>query len=474
VPEADLHYLTLTELSARFDARELSPVEVTEALLERIERLEGRLRAWVRVLPETALAQARQAEREITAGAQRGPLHGVPIGVKDLCAIRGVPTTCDTRVLADWIPDHDATVVERLVQAGAVILGKLQLTEGAYATHHPDIAPPVNPWDETRWTGVSSSGSAVATAAGLCYGSLGTDTGGSIRFPSACCGLVGIKPTYGRVSRHGVFPLAASLDHVGPIARCTADAAALLGAIAGWDPSDPTSRPEPVPDCLASLDQGIAGVRIGVDEDYCTRSVHPEVSSAVLAAAGVLRDCGAEIRQISVPDVEEIIRGWMPVTTAEAAVAHQKTFPARADDYGPAFREFLEGGLRVTGLEYAKAHHERLTWSGRLAEVFQAVDLILCPSVITPPLSTELLNRVALDSEARVVAMKFTAPYDFSGSPTISIPCGFSSEGLPLSLQLVARHLEEPLLCRAGHAFEHATEWHARHPALEEAVERRP
>lgn len=472
MPEADLHYLTLTELSARFGARELSPVEVTRALLERIERLDGKLRAWVRVLPEAALAQAQQAEREIAAGSQRGPLHGVPIGVKDLCAMRGVPTTCGTRVLADWVPDHDATVVERLVQAGAVILGKLQLSEGASAIHHPDVDPPVNPWDETRWTGVSSSGSAVATAAGLCYGSLGTDTGGSIRFPSACCSLVGIKPTYGRVSRHGVFPLAASLDHVGPIARCTADAAALLGTIAGWDPSDPTSRPEPVPDYLACLDQGIAGVRIGVDQHYCTSSVHPEVSSAVLAAAGVLRDCGAEIREISMPDVEEIVRAWMPVTTAEAAVAHRKTFPARADDYGPAFREFLEGGLRVTGIEYAKAHQARLAWSGALAEVFAAVDLILCPSAVTPPLPTELMNRAAPDADARVVAMKFTAPYDFSGSPTLSLPCGFSSEGLPLSLQLIARHLDEPLLCRAGRAFEQATEWHTRHPEAVEAVQR--
>ena len=466
VPESDLHYLTLTELSARLEARELSPVEVTRALLERIERLDGRLHAWARVLPEAALAQSRQAEREIAAGSRRGPLHGVPIGVKDLCATSGVPTACGTRVLADWVPDHDATVVERLVRAGAVILGKLQLSEGAFATHPPDVAPPVNPWDETRWTGTSSSGSAVATAAGLCFGSLGTDTGGSIRFPSACCGLVGIKPTYGRVSRHGVFPLAASLDHVGPITRSTADAAAMLAAIAGWDPKDPTSRREPVPDYLGSLDQGIAGVRIGLDERHCTESVHPEVSRAVLEAAEVLRGCGAEIRQLPMPDVEEITRAWMQVTAAEAALAHRNLYPARADDYGPVFREFLDAGLRVTGTEYAEAHQERLEWSGRLAEVFDAVDLILSPSAFAPPLSVELLGDFDLDPDALVVAMKFTAPYDFSGSPTLSLPCGFSSEGLPLGLQLIARHLEEPLLCRAGRAFEQATGWHARHPEL--------
>jgi amidase len=417
---SDLHYLSLTELSSRLRSRELSPVEVTESLLERIERLDGELRSFVTVLAESAREQAAEAEAEIGRGQIRGPLHGVPVGVKDLCATKGVRTTCGTAVLADWVPNYDATVVERLVAAGAVILGKLKLTEGAFAAHHPDVIPPVNPWSAEHWTGVSSSGSGVATAAGLCYGSLGTDTGGSIRFPSACNGLVGIKPTYGRVSRYGAFPLSDSLDHVGPITRSVGDAAAMLGVIAGFDPQDPTSRREPVPDYRAGLASGVRGVRIGIDEAYCTEGVDDELSAAVLAAAEVLRERGAEIRAIEMPPIREVAEGWTPFTAVEAALAHRATFPARAGEYGPTLRALLEKGLSVTGMEY----------------------------------SPEAVGEV----------LRFTAPFDFSGSPTITLPCGFSAEGLPLGLQLVSRHLEEELLCRVGVGYEQATDWHTRHP----------
>jgi amidase len=441
-------------------------VEVTRTLLERIDRLDAGLHSYVTVLPDSALAQAAKAESELARGDVRSPLHGVPLGIKDLCATKGVRTTCGTTVLSDWIPDHDATVVERLADAGAVILGKLKLTEGAFAEHHPDVAAPVNPWNAERWTGVSSSGSGVATAAGLCYGSLGTDTGGSIRYPSACNGIVGIKPTYGRVSRYGVFPLSVSLDHVGPMTRSTADAAALLEVIAGFDPRDPTSRREPTVRYGARLDAGIRGVRIGIDEHYCTESVDAQVSEAALACADEFRKLGAETRSITLPPIDRLLRDWTPFTAVEAALAHRETFPAQADRYGPALRGLLEAGLRVTGTEYARIQSERETFRGRLAEIFEEVDLILCPSVISPPPPLALMKALVDDSELLAPALKFTAPFDFSGSPTLSVPNGFTEDGLPLSLQLVARHLDEELLCRAGFAYEQATEWHSRHPPL--------
>src|ERR1700682_2289333 len=268
MPTRDLHYCELVEIGQRIQKRELSPVEATQAQLDRIARLDGQLKSYAYVMASSALEQAHAAEREIGSGKVRGPLHGVPIAVKDLCWTKDAPTAAGMRIYRDNRPTQDATVVARLKEAGAVILGKLQLTEGAYADHHPDIDPPRNPWDATLWPGASSSGSGVATAAGLCYGSLGSDTGGSIRFPSAANSVTGVKPTWGRVSRHGIFPLAESLDHIGPMARSAADAAAVLGIIAGTDANDPTSLLAPVPDYLAEIGGGLRGVRIGIDATF--------------------------------------------------------------------------------------------------------------------------------------------------------------------------------------------------------------
>src|SRR3984957_5581500 len=262
---SDLHFLDLTEMSRRIHSREISPVEATKGLLARIERLDGQLRSYAYVMAEAALLHARAAEAEILRGEIRGPLHGVPIAVKDLCWTQGVPTAAGTTIYKDFRPTEDATVVRKLYAAGAIILGKLQLTEGAWAEHHPQIPPPVNPWNAAHWSGASSSGSGVATAAGLCYGSLGSDTGGSIRFPCAANGVTGIKPTWGRVSRYGVFELAATLDHIGPMTRSAADAAAMLAAIAGPDVNDPTALQAAGPNYMADLGGGLRGVRVGVD-----------------------------------------------------------------------------------------------------------------------------------------------------------------------------------------------------------------
>ncbi len=468
---SDLAFMSAVELGARLRARDLSPVEVTRAVLDRIARLDPTLHSYVTVLPASALAEARVAEAEIARGGWRGPLHGVPIAVKDLCATKGVRTTAGTRV-ADGVPDFDAAVVERLRATGAVLLGKLAMTEGAYATHHPSVTPPVNPWRADVSPGASSSGSGVATAAGLCYASLGSDTGGSIRFPSAWCGIVGLKPTWGRVPRHGVFPLAETLDHIGPMTRSVADAAHVLAAIAGADPRDPTASPVPVADYAAALAQGLRGLRIGVDERFNATGAAPRVADAVHAALDVLAKQGAERRRVRVPDTSGAIRAWVPLCATEAALAHRETFPARADEYGPPFRAFLEDGRRLTATDYAQAHLARLDFAGRLAAIFDEIDLLACPSAPVPPPPRAIVSdSVPIDWKQLEPLLAFTAPFDCSGSPTLSIPCGFTDDGLPLSVQLVGRAFDCASLVRAGHAYELATSWHSRRPP-EPATER--
>ena len=346
VPVADvpLHYLSLSDVCRRLKSGEFSAVAVTEAMLARIERLDPELKAYVTVTGEQALAQAAALDTRRANGEPLGPLHGVPIALKDLLWTGDVVTTCGTRVLADWLPPEDATVVTRLKAAGAVILGKVKLTEGAFSNHHPDVAPPVNPWAAERWTGVSSSGSGVSVAAGLAFGALGSDTGGSIRFPSACCGLVGIKPTYGRVSRHGAFPLAESLDHIGPMTRTVEDAARMLGVMAGQDPKDPTSLPAAVPNYVAETGGGLAGFAVGVDRDYIGAGVAPEAVGAVEDALDVLQVAGARIVDIHMPDCADLVEGWAITCGVECVLAHEATWPSRQEDYGPDLARLLALG----------------------------------------------------------------------------------------------------------------------------------
>ena len=459
----ELHWLTLTEAAGLIRARELSPVELTSSMLERIAALDGELHAYVTVTDDQAMARATEAASEIAAGRLRGPLHGVPIGIKDLCNTTGVATAAGTAVRRDYVPSENATVVDRLEDAGAISLGKLTLTEGAYVTHHPSVPVPVNPWNRERWTGVSSSGSGVATAAGLCFASLGSDTGGSIRFPSAGCGVVGIKPTWGRVSRYGVFPLAASLDHIGPMARTVADAAVVLQVIAGFDAHDATSCRDAVPDYTAALSRSLNGLRIGIDETYVTRGMDAEITSIVMRCTEVFTAAGALIVSIGFPDVTEVVSAWPAICAAEAAVAHAGLFPERAEEYGSGLAQLLAAGRALSAMDYAKAHEARLRFRGELAGVFEDVDLVLCPSmgVPTPP-----AGLTAEDPEAVSTLLRFTAPFDFSGNPTISVPCGFTADGMPVSLQLVGRNLEEERLLAAAHSYERATEWHTRRPPL--------
>lgn len=461
----DLAYLPLGEVANLLEKRELSPVELTRHLLDRIDRVDTHLHSYRTLLADRALEQARRAEAEIAGGAYRGRLHGVPIAVKDLVFTAGIPTSCGSTLMEGWLPTYDATVMHRLDAAGAVLLGKLHMTEFALRWHHPAWPVPANPWGADRWSGVSSSGSGVATAAGLCFGSLGTDTGGSIRFPAACNGVVGLKPTYGRVSRYGVFPLAKSLDNVGPMTRRVADAAILLGVIAGHDPNDPTSSHCTVPDYVSRLDQDVRGLRIGVDERFIRDGVHLEVSDAVLQAITYLTDLGLEPVEVVVPPIDPdfMMATWSTLCASDAADAHRETWPARADEYGP-FRQWLEFADTQRAVDYAAAHATRLEYAGKIAGLFEQIDLLACPAMpyAAPPVGDDALPI----PDANVVRPRFTYPFNFSNSPTLTLPCGFTPDNLPVALQLVGPHFSEETLLRVGHAFEQSTEWHRRIPPV--------
>jgi len=462
---SQLHELSLVEVSSKLQRREVSPVELTAVMLERIEAHEPGLHSFATVTAELAQIQAKEAEAELGSGRIRGPLHGVPIGLKDLCATPGVPTRVGTLALGDWNTDGEATVARRLREAGAILLGKLQMTEGAYGAHHPEIAVPVNPWRADAWPGVSSSGSGVATAAGLCFGALGTDTGGSIRFPTYCCNVTGIKPTWGRVSRHGVFPLADSLDHVGPMTRTVGDAAAMLGVIAGADPDDPTSLGAPVPDYLAGIDGGVRGLRIGFDAAYCSEGIEPTIAATIRDAADRLRDRGAEIVPVMVPPRDEAVAHWTVLCAAEAALAHADTFPSRAERYGPLLRALLELGRSASALDYAAGHLARLRFAGSLARVFEGVDALLSPTWDRPAPTQQQIEELLAGGEVGDL-ISFTAPYDMSGSPAVCLPGGFSADGMPFGFQVIGRPLGEETLCRIGHAYQQDTDWHTRRPPL--------
>lgn len=461
--EKTLCNLSIRELAGLLRKRELTSAEVTRQMLNRIRRLNPSLRAYITVLEDSALEAAAQADKEIVAGKLRGPLHGVPVAVKDLCFTKGVRTTCSSSVLRDWRPDSTATVVMRLESAGAVILGKLNLTEFAVAWYSPEFPPPLNPWNPKLWPGGSSSGSGVATAAGLCFGSIGTDTGGSIRFPTASCGIVGLKPTWGRVSRHGVFPLGESLDHVGPMTRCVADAALMLAAIAGYDPSDETSLAAPVDDYTASLGKDIKGMRIGVDDKFIG-AASVEVSAPVLDAVRMLERLGAKIVNVKMPDTAPALAAWTTLCAPETVATHVEFYPARATEYGDGFRSFLKLGTTITGAEYANAHMVRERFSNRFQELFDEADVVTCPSMPVVSLPTDSLPPDASAFSTPNPLLMFTAPFNLSRNPTLSLPCGSAAGGPPPSLQLVSRRLGESTLFQIADAYERATEWHRQHP----------
>ena len=448
----DIHALSLSDVVKRIKSFELTALGVARAMLDRIARLDERFGAFVAVLGDQALERARALDAQQQSGEPLGLLHGAPIALKDLLATADYPTTCGTRVYTDWQPGHNATVVERLLAAGALVIGKVKLTEGAFSEHHPSVSPPVNPWREDRWVGASSSGSGVAVAAGLAHGAIGTDTGGSIRFPSAACGLVGLKPTYGRVSRSGVFPLADSLDHIGPMTRSVEDAGRMLQAMSGHDPLDSTSLQEPAPSYapLARLD----GMKIGVDWAYVGDDVEQSVVQTVRDGLAVFDDLGVECVEVRLPDALALIDGWPITCGVECTRAHAATYPARKDEYGPALAALLELGLQADADEYQRLQRERSIFRAGLGELLAEVDALIAPCLPCPVPAAERSPAARSDRPARFI--RFTAPFDYSGSPTLTLPLDVGSDDMPRTFQLVGRHLDEGRLLAIGSAFEAA------------------
>lgn len=460
----ELAYLELPEIAELIRSRQVTSEEVTGMILDRIEEYDKSLQSYVAVTAEQALQAARAADAEIARGGYRGTLHGVPVAVKDLACTTDAPTAAGGTINSHYIPSHEATVVERLRAAGAVITGKLRMTEGAYAEHHPALPTPVNPWDAGTWTGSSSSGSGVATAAGLCYASLGSDTGGSIRLPSSMNGVTGIKPTWGRVSRHGIFELAESLDHIGPMTRSARDAGAVLSAIAGEDPKDPTAVSVPVPDYAGDLRLDRAP-SIGID--WKLLEIFDETLHAMLhGVIDVLKGLGWRIHGLQLPDFTKISADWERMCAVETAAAHQGTYPSRAEEYGPALARLIDIGQSMSATDYQELLRKRRAFTGQMNRIFQDIDLLLLPGTGLASPTMEEMAALGLAPELLAKLLVPTAPLDVSGSPTITLPGGFTDRGTPLGFQLCGADFSEKLLVDAAHAFQSVTDFHRMHPTL--------
>ncbi len=465
----EYHYKTIEELSFLIKNKKLSPVEITEYILKRISILDPEYKSYVTVMHEQAITSAQNAEKEIATGNYRGPLHGVPIAVKDLCFTKGVRTMGGCKVMENHVPSYDATVITKLTNAGAILIGKLNLTEGAMRGYHPEFEIHVNPWNKDKWVGNSSSGSGVATALGLCFGSLGSDTGGSIRFPSACCGIVGLKPTWGRVSRYGVLALAESLDHVGPMTRSSADAGIMLQAIAGYDENDPTSLTDVMSDISTTINKDIKGIRIGFDEKYATEGVNKEVSKSVVDSLSVLKDLGAKIIEVKMPDISKYISYINMISSVEALNSYI-SFYSTDSIKTPWWikNDLLNIGSKITGSEYAHANNMRIECNSLVKNVLEPIDVLVTPTLIAAP-HTVTADNLHGDLNNKLLGTNFSQfviPYNFSGSPTLCTPSGFTKDGLPLSIQFIGKHLSEPLLCQIGNAYEKSTGFTSAHSLL--------
>ena len=459
---ADLCYLSIEEAGSRLRERALSPVELVGAYLDRIETLDGRLHSYIHVARQEALERARRAEQEMTNGKYRGPLHGIPVALKDNFDTAGVPTTGASRVYRDRVPDRNATVSARLEAAGAVLLGKLTMSELAM-TGPPGFGEEArNPWDLERAPGWSSSGSGVAVAAGLCAGACGSDSGGSIRFPASYNNIVGLMPTYGRVSRFGVIPLTWSIDHLGPMTRCVEDAALMLGVIAGHDPQDRTSAHEPVPDYRAALREDVRGVKVGALRQGFD-GVEPETRAAVDKAIAELESQGAVAEEVRVPHFEEMHIANSILYLSEAFAIYRETLQRQAESLGRVFRIYTYMGGLFSAEEYIQAQRLRSRTRREVAALFERVDLLALPSASGPARPLADFNPFMLTKPSRSAPLEV---FNLASCPALSVPCGFSAAGLPIGLQLAARPFDEAGLLRAAYTLQQHLGLHLRHPRL--------
>ena len=470
--ELEICYQTAASLSRLLQQGEISPVEIVEAHLSRIRATEPTLNSYITLLPDAALAAARQAETDLRAGRSRGPLHGIPVALKDLFHTGGVRTTSGSRIFDTFTPTHDGAVAARLRHAGAILLGKLNMHQFAYGPtgENPDYGPMHNPWNPDLVTGGSSGGSGSAIAAGQCTIATGTDTGGSIRIPAALCGIVGLKPTYGRVSRRGLTPLAWTMDHPGPMTRTVADAALTLQAIAGHDPQDVASANLPVPDYAAALTPApdLRGLRIAAPRQYFDAPLDPEVRQSVTAALTVLESLGAEIHDVDFPEYNDAAAISTTILMAEASAAFRDLLQTDAPQIYEPVRLRLEAGLFITAADYLRAQQARAVFDRAARRLLTDADLIAGPTapVTAPPLFQQQVQAGEHQINTVAALTQYTRPYNLTGFPAISVPCGFSANNLPIGLQLAAPPYHEPTLLQAAHAYEQATDWHTRRPPI--------
>jgi len=469
---SDLFWQSAVDLARLVRTRAVSPVELVRAHLDRIEALDGKLRSFITVTADSALEAARSAEVAVMAGGTLGPLHGVPVALKDLYCTRGVRTTGGSKILGDWVPEADATAVARLAEAGAISLGKLNMHEFAYGPEglNPHYGAPWNPWDATahRICGGSSSGSGAAVAAGLCAGALGSDTGGSIRIPASLCGITGIKPTYGRVSRAGVLPLAWSLDHVGPMCRSAADCALMLGAMAGYDPRDQTSSVLPVPDYTSALTGVVKGLRIGVLRPFFIESAAAAQQDALAEALRALEGLGASLQEVELESVGLAAASSTAVVAVEAYAYHEQWIAKRAAEYGPDVRERLRLGAFVSGADYVNGQRARTVIRDGVDHLLSRLDVLVAPTtpIAAVPVGVGSVEIRGERTPVRGALIRYTRPFNASGHPAASVPCGFDGDGLPIGLQIIGRPFDEATVLRVADAYQRATDWHARRPPL--------
>ncbi len=465
--DADIHLLTIAEAARLVESRSLSPLELTRAYLDRIDRLNATLGAYISVMSDAALAQAARAESEIANGNYRGRLHGIPIAVKDIIYTKGVLTSGGSRVLADHVPEYDSTIVERLDAAGSVLLGKLNLSEFAIGgtINHP-YGTPRNPWDTGRSAGGSSSGSAVAVAGGLCAGSLGSDTGGSIRGPSAFCGIVGLRPTYGRVTRHGVIPMSWSLDTVGPMTHTVEDCAIMLQAIAGRDDRDSSSAREPVPDYSESFGDWPRGARVALPREALDfDGLNSEVRSAVVSSADQLAEIGADVEDADFPMVAHSGAVFLATADVDAATFHMPWLKTRAHLYDWNTRTRLESAAITPAATYLRGQRARTLVRNEMLNALEEYDFILMPASPTPapPIARSTGSPGGYyQGKLDLARRRYTSPAALAGLPAISVPCGFSESGLPIGLQIIGRPFSERDLFRIARAYEQAVDWRRR------------
>lgn len=462
---SDIADLDITAAAAAISSGSLTSLDLTEWTLQRIAMVDTHLKAFIEVLADEARTSAEMADAEIRGGTYRGPLHGIPIAIKALYDVKGVRTTANSKVRQDYVPQTDSTVVEKLKDAGAIILGMLSCHEFAFGF---DSAPTRNPWNTGHIPSGSSGGTGAAIAAGLCFAGTGTDTGGSIRAPSAANGIAGIKPTYGRVSRAGVAALSWSLDHAGPMARSVRDLAILLGIVAGPDPRDPHAIDIAVPNYTDALNGDIRGFRLGVPTNYFFDDIQPAVGDAVMGAVRQFENLGAAIVPIAVPFDDRVIDSWVAIAMSEAATYHQLSLRSKADLYGEDVRLLLEAGELTLATTYINAQRARLSWNSSLMSAIRDIDAIVTPTLPNTAMKVgETSIRIGRKEETVFeVSARLCAPFDMAGLPAASIPCGFAPNGLPIGLQIVGKPFNEETVLKVCHAFESVTEYHLRRPRL--------